>query len=187
MRTLLASDPTLSVIPTVTALTVRRLRHKPGKGGDASAPKPKHPVVRFVLAAWNDGDFSEAYQHVAPEVEIYTNGEHLSAEHGGAALTRETIESWRVLAPDLRMELLQEIREKHQIAIEFRVTGTQTNDVPASPGNGDVIDVVGTAFLTLDGARITEVHTVFDALTLAIQTGSVRAPASQQERRQEEA
>jgi hypothetical protein len=41
-----------------------------------------------------------------------------------------------------------------------------------------VIDVVETAFLSLDGDRITEVHTVFDALTLAVQTGLIEAPAS---------
>ncbi len=47
----------------------------------------------------------------------------------------ESIESWGALAPDLRMEFLQEIREKHRIAIGFRLTGTHTGDVPGtSPG-----------------------------------------------------
>jgi hypothetical protein len=45
-------------------------------------------------------------------------------------MARESIESWRALAPDLRMELSQEIREKHRIAIGFRITGTHTGDTP---------------------------------------------------------
>ncbi len=177
MNNLLASGPNLAVIPTVTALTIRHFRHKPGKDGGGAEPGPKHPAVKFVLGAWNDGDFSEAYQHIAPGIEIYTNGLSLTSGHGGPAMARESIESWRKLAPDLRMELSQEIRDKNRIAIGFRITGTHTGDVPGLPASGGAIDVEGTAFLTLDGGKITEVWTVFDALTLAVQTGAAEAPA----------
>ena len=75
------------------------------------------------------------------------------------------------------MELSQEIREKHRIAIEFRITGTHTGDTPELPASGGTIDVKGTAFLALSGGKITEVQTVFDTLALAVQTGAVEAPA----------
>ena len=74
------------------------------------------------------------------------------------------------------MELSQEIREKHRIAIEFRITGTHTGDTPELPASGGAIDVEGTAFLTLGGGKITEVWTVFDSLALAVQTESRRGP-----------
>ena len=45
------------------------------------------------------------------------------------------------------------------------------------PASGGAIDVEGTAFQTLDGGKITEVWTVFDALALAVQTGAATAPA----------
>jgi SnoaL-like domain len=80
--------------------------------------------VKFVLGAWNDGDFSEADKHIAPDIEIYTHGLSFSSEHGGPAMVKGSIESWRALAPDARMELSQEIREKDRIAIEFRITAT---------------------------------------------------------------
>ena len=83
----------------------------------------------------------------------------------------------RALAPDLRMELSQEIREKHRIAIGFRITGTHTGDTSGLPASGGAIDVEGTAFLTLSGGKVTEVWTVFDALALAVQTGAAEAPA----------
>jgi predicted ester cyclase len=177
MNHLLASGPTLAVIPTVTALTIRHFRHKQGKDGGEAEPEPKHPAVRVVLGAWNDGDFSQADQHIAPDIKIYTNGLPVSSEHGGPAMARESIESWRALAPDLRMQLSQEIRDKDRIAIEFRITGTHTGDVPGPPASGGAIDVEGTAFLTLDGDKITEVWTVFDALALAVQTGAAEPPA----------
>ena len=69
-----------------------------------------------------------------PDIEIYTNGLSFSSEHDGPAMVRESIESWRALAPDVRMELSQEIREKDQIAIEFRITATHTGDIPELPG-----------------------------------------------------
>ena len=75
------------------------------------------------------------------------------------------------------MELAREIGEKNRIAIAFRVTGTHTGDIAGLPASGGAIDVEGTAFLTLDAGKITEVWTVFDALALAVQTGAATAPA----------
>ena len=48
---------------------------------------------RFLLGAWNEGDFSEADKHNAPGMEIYTNGLSISSEYGGPAMARESIES----------------------------------------------------------------------------------------------
>ena len=105
MNHLLASGPHLAVIPTIAALAVRHFRHKQGQDGGDAELEPKHPAVKFVLGAWNEGDFSEARKHVAPGIEIYTNGLSLSSDHDGPAMVQQSIESWRALAPDLRMEL----------------------------------------------------------------------------------
>lgn len=177
MNHLLASSPHLAVIPTITALAIRHFKHKQGQDDGDAELKSKHPAVSFVLGAWNEGDFSEADKHIAPDIEISTNGLSFSSEHDGPAMVRESIESWRALAPDVRMELSQEIREKDRIAIEFRITATHTGDIPELPASSGAIDVEGTAFLTLSGGKVTEVRTVFDTLALAVQTGAVEAPA----------
>ena len=177
MNDLLASGPDLAVIPTVTALAIKHFKYKQGKDVEGAQLEPKHPAVSFVLGAWNDGDFNEAHKYIAPDISIYTNGRSFTTEGGGPAMAKESIESWRALAPDVRMELTQEIREKHRIAIEFRITGTHTGDVPGLPASGEAIDVEGTAFMTLSGNKITEVWTVFDSLAVAVQTGAVEAPA----------
>ena len=136
-----------------TALAIRHFKHKQGQDDGGAELEPKHPAVKFVLGAWNEGDFSAADKHIAPGIEIYTNGLSLSSDHGGPAMAKESIESWRALAPDLRMELSQEIGDKHRIAIEFRITGTHTGDAPELPASGGAIDVEGTAFLTLSGGK----------------------------------
>jgi predicted ester cyclase len=131
--------------------------------------------VKFMLGTWNDGDFGEAHKHIAPDVEVFTNGLLLESEHGGPAMLKESIESWRAMVPDLRMELPQEIRQKHRIAIEVRVKGTHTGDTPGLPASGGAIDLE--ASLTLDGDKIVEAWTVFDSLALAVQTGAAETPA----------
>jgi len=40
----------------------------PQRGEPKAEHEPKHPVVKFVLAARNEGDFSEAEKYVAPNV-----------------------------------------------------------------------------------------------------------------------
>jgi hypothetical protein len=136
MNHLLASGPDLAVIPTLAAFTVRHFKDKRGQDDGDAGLEPKRPAVRFVLGAWNEGDFSEARKHVAPGIGIYANGLSVSSDHGGPAMARESIESWRALAPDLRMELREEIGAKHRIAIEFRITGTHTGEAPELPASG---------------------------------------------------
>lgn len=173
MHDLVPGDVVVGVIPTLTALAIRHFK----QGKDQGEIEAKHPAVRFLLDAWNDGTFDDAHEHIAPDIEVYTNGLSFESEHGGPAMAREAVESWRAMVPDIHMELSQEIRDEHQIAIEFRITGTHTGDAPGLPASGRAIDLEGSAFLTLDRDRIVEAWTVFDSLALAVQTGATEAPS----------
>ena len=135
-----------AVIPTLTMLAIRHFKH----GEPEADHEPKHPAVRFVLAAWNEGD--------------------------GPALAKERIEYWRAIIPDIWMELLTEIREKDRIAIGWLITGTHTGDRPELGASGDPISVQGSAFLTLDDDKIVQVSAVFDALCTRGPDGRGRGP-----------
>ena len=174
-RFAVSADVDAAVIPTLTMLAVRHFK----RGKEDGEREPKHPAVKFVLGAWNEGDFSEAEKYVAPGCAIYTNGfaYDSGSEGGGPALAKESVEYWRALVPDLAMELTQEIREKDRIAIEWLITGTHTGELPELPASGNAIELQGSAFLTLEDDKIVEVWTVFDALALAVQTGAAEAPA----------
>ena len=93
MKDLLASGPHLAVIPMVTALAIRHFKHKQGQDDDGAELEPKHPAVKFVLGAWNEGDFSQTHKLIAPDMQIYTNGLSLSSDHDGPAMARQSIES----------------------------------------------------------------------------------------------
>ena len=137
------------------------------------------PAVKFVLAAWNEGDFSQAEKYVAPALAMSMNGFSYDStpEGNGPAMAQESVEYWRAIVPDLKMDLLQEIREKDRIAIEWLITGTHTGERPELPASGNLIELEGSAFLTLEDDKIVEVSTDFDALALAVQTDAAEAPA----------
>lgn len=164
-----------AVIPTLAVLGTKYLR----RGKSTAEHEPKHPAVKFVLAAWNEGDFSEAGKYVAPNVATSANGFTYDSAPGGdgPAMAQQSVEYWRAIIPDLTMDLLQEIRHKDQIAIEWLITGTHTGERPELPASGNRIELQGSAFLTLKNDKIVQVSTVFDALALAVQTGAAEAPA----------
>lgn len=174
-KLVLSPDVDAAVIPTLVALGTRHFR----RGKREGEHEPKHRAVKFVLAAWNEGDFSEAEKYVAPDLAMSVNGwTHNSTPEGdGPAMAQESIEYWRAVFPDLKMGLLQEIREKDRIAIEWLITGTHTGERPELPASGNLIELQGSAFLTLEDDKIVEVSTLFDALALAVQTGAAEAPA----------
>jgi predicted ester cyclase len=176
MHDLIPADVTLAVIPTVTALTIRHFKHAKDEGEEEL--EPKHPAVKFLLHAWNEGDLSDAHEHIAPACEVYTNGLALEREHAGPAMIKQAVDSWRAMVPDLTMELAQEVGDKHTVAIEYRITGTHTGEVPGIAASGGTIDVEASAFLELRDGKVAEVWTVFDSLALAVQMGAAEVPSS---------
>ncbi len=174
-RHLLPSDVDAAVIPTLVLMGRRHFK----RGEREAEHEAKHPAVRAVLAAWNKGDFSEAEKYVAPDLVIQMNGFVYDSgpEGDGPAMARESVEYWRAIMPDVKMELSQEIREKDRIAIEWLITGTHTGELPELPASGNLIEIQGSAFLTLEDDKIIKVSTVFDALALAVHTNAAAAPA----------
>ena len=173
-KLLLPADVEVAIIPTLGALAVRHFRH-----GKQEEHEPKHPAVKFLVAAWNEGDFSEAEKHVAPDCAVFMNGfsPDLGPNESGPALAEESIGYWRSIVPDIRMELSQEIRAKDQIAIEWVLTGTHTGERSDLPASGNAIEIQGSAFLMLDDDKIVEAWSVFDSLAFAVQTGTAEEPA----------
>src|SRR6266542_51364 len=109
-KLVLSPDVHAAVIPTLVVMGTRHF----GRGKREGEHEPKHPAVKFVLAAWNEGDFSEAEKYVAPHLASSINGFTYDStpEGDGPAMAQESVEYWRAIAPDLKMGLLQEIREK---------------------------------------------------------------------------
>lgn len=88
-----------------------------------------------------------------------------------AAMARQSAEYWRTVIPDLEMALLDEVRHRDRIAIEWPITGTQTGERPELGTSGNRVDVVGAAFLVIEKHKVVEAGTVFDALALLAALG----------------
>lgn len=173
-RFLVPPDVDAALIPTLIVMGKRHF-----KRGKRDPHEPQHPVVKFVLGVWNEGDFSEVDKYVAPSVTISTNGFVYDSgpEGDGPSFARESVEYWRAIIPDVKMELSREIREKDQIAIEWLISGTHSGERPELPASGNLIEIEGATSLTLEDDRIVQVSSVFDALALAVQTDAAEAPA----------
>jgi predicted ester cyclase len=153
-----------AVIPTLAVLGTRYFR----RGKPKAEHEPKYPAVKFILAAWNGGDFSEAEKYIAPNVATSVNGFTYDStpEGDGLAMARQSVEYWRAIMPDLTMDLSHEIPQKDQIAIEWLITGTHTGERPELSASGNLIELQGSAFLTLKNDKVVQVRTVFDARAL---------------------
>ena len=163
------------MIPALTMLALRHFKHEEPE----AELEPKHPTVKFLLAAWNEGDFSDAEKYVASDCAIHWNGFTYDPDEDidGPTMAKQSVSDWRRIAPDIRMTLLQELREKDRIAIEWLVAGTHTGETPELPASGQALELQGTTLLTLDDNKIVEVSTFFDALSLAVQTSAAEPPA----------
>lgn len=173
-RFFLPAGADAALIPTLIIMGRRHF-----KRGKQDPHEPQHPAVKFVLGVWNEGDYSEVEKYVAPGVTLSMNGFVYDAgpDGDGPALAQESVEYWRAILPDVKMELWSEIREKDRIAIQWLISGTHTGEQPELPASGNLIEIQGAARLTLDDDKIVEVSSVFDALALAVQTDAVEAPA----------
>ena len=60
--------------------------------------------MKAILAAWNEGDFSEAGKYVTPNLATSMNGftTDSTPEGDGPVMAQGSIEYWRAIMPDLR-------------------------------------------------------------------------------------
>jgi predicted ester cyclase len=100
-------------------------------------------------------------------------GAHVSAPRDGIERLHRVIdlsaygtEGQRFESSRARLDLSQEIREKDRIAIEWLITGTHKGERPELPASGSLIELQGSAFLTLKDDKIVEVCTVLMRLLL---------------------
>ena len=94
---------TTAVVPTLAALGLGARRFMSGRR-EGEEHEPKHPAVKFIVTAWNQGDFSEAEKHVAPVVAVSVNGDTRDATPatGGMGMAQQSVEYWRSMVPTSR-------------------------------------------------------------------------------------
>lgn len=123
-----------------------------------------HPVVRFLFDALTTGNVDATDEMVGPDFKGYANGYPVfdPSNGNGPEQFEENIEYWRTTAPDLSVDLYDELAEKgkektEKIAIRFVFTGTLTTAEGEEP-----FETEAAAFLTVAKDKLVEWRIVVD-------------------------
>ena len=149
------------VIPTLVVLISKKFFGNKKEDDDGAIGE--HPVVRFLFAAMTTGNVDATDEMVDPDFRGYANGYPVfdPSDGNGPEQFNKNIEYWRMTAPDLSVDLYDELAEKgeektEKIAIRFVFTGTMTSaeDKP--------FETEAAAFLTVAKDQLVEWRVVVD-------------------------
>lgn len=150
------------VIPTLIVVASKKFFGSKEEDGEGAIGK--HPVVRFLFDALTTGNIDATDEMVDPGFKGYANGYPLFNPSDGLGREQfnENIEYWRSVAPNLSVDLYDELLEKgkdktEKIAIRFVFTGTMT-----APGVEESFETEAAAFLTVVADKLIEWRIVVD-------------------------
>jgi hypothetical protein len=149
------------VIPTLVAVISKKFFGNKKEDDDGAIGQ--HPVVRFLFDAMTTGNVDATDEMVAPEFRGYANGYPVfdPSDGNGPEQFNKNIEYWRTTAPDLSVDLYDEVAEKgkektENIAIRFVFTGTMTK------AEDKTFEAEAAAFLTVAKDKLVEWRIVVD-------------------------
>jgi hypothetical protein len=150
------------VIPTLVVLIGKKFFGNKKEGDDGAIGE--HPAVRFLLDALTTGNIDATDKMVAPDFRGYANGYAIfdASDGNGREQFNKNIEHWRINAPDLSVDLYDELAEKGEdktenVAIRFVFSGTLT-----TAGVEEPFETEAAAFLTLSKDKLVEWRIVVD-------------------------
>ena len=150
------------VIPTLVFVISRKFFGDKKESDDGAIGE--HPAVRFLFDALTTGNVEATDEMVAPDFRGYANGYPVfdASDGNGREQFIQNIEYWRDAAPDLSVDLYDELVEKgkdktENVAIRFVFTGTLTTAAVAKP-----FETEAAAFLTLTKDQLVEWRIVVD-------------------------
>ncbi len=150
------------VIPTLVVVISKKFFGDKKEGDDGAIGE--HPVVRFLFDALTTGNIDATDEMVAPDFRGYANGYAVfdASDGNGREQFNKNIEYWRITAPDLSVDLYDELAEKgkdktENVAIRFVFSGTLT-----TAGVEEPFETEAAAFLTLAKDKLVEWRIVVD-------------------------
>ncbi len=150
------------VIPTLVVVISKKFFGN--KKGDDDGTIGEHPVVRFLFDALTTGNIDATDEMVAADFRGYANSYPVfdASDGNGREQFKKNIEYWRITAPDLTVDLYDELAEKgkdktENVAIRFVITGTLT-----AAGVAETFETEAAAFLTIAKDKLVEWRIVVD-------------------------
>jgi len=149
------------VIPTLVVVVSKKFF---GSKEDDEGAIGEHPVVRFLFEAMTTGNIEATDEIVDPNFRGYANGYPVfdPSDGNGPEQFDKNIGYWRTAAPNLSVDLYDELAEKgkektEKIAIRFVFTGTMN-----AAGVEESFETEAAAFLTVVRDRLVEWRIVVD-------------------------
>lgn len=126
----------------------------------------------FIQQLWNQGDFAQIEQLVAP---AYTIAEDRGDPWEGQTLDRDTFKQ-RVLYsrnafPDLRFDIQDLIAEDEKVVAKWMMSGTHLGDLPQLPATGVPFSIAGMTIYHFANNQLCGHIQVFDQMAFLMQIG----------------
>ena len=129
-------------------------------------------VRSFFERAWNAKDYAAAEDLYGPKY----SDPHVPGLTGGAAKAA-AIESYHAAFPDLHMDIAELVACGEQVAVRFRITGTDNGaGFAGRPAGGRGFETWGVNFMRFDGEKVAEEWAGVDYLSVFVQLGVTASP-----------
>src|SRR5215831_14163755 len=140
-----------------------------------SLPENKQIAERFIVEILNNGKLEEVSRFVTTDFVYHARGEDVR----GWENLKEWVSADRSIFPDIRFTIVDSIAEAGKVASAFIVEGTQEKEFRGIPATGKKFETVGINIFHLQDNKNREGWVVVDALTAALQLGSVKVISSE--------
>jgi EmrB/QacA subfamily drug resistance transporter len=158
----------VTALAAVLALTLIRAVHIPG---GTMQTDPRELVTGFFDRVWNEGDLGFIDRHYTPGFVLHG----VDGDAAGPELAKQTIGRWRAAFPDLRVTIDEQFAADDVVVTRHRYGGTHVHDLDGLPATGRRAEISGVTITRVDGDRIVEAWSCWDALGMRGQLGAVHA------------
>ncbi len=143
-----------------------------------SIQSKKQILHQFMKKIWNEGDFSDLCEYVAPEYRVSKDDyDPWSGQTIDHEIFRERVLYSRNAFPDLNFDIREMIEDDDSIAVSWVMSGTHLGDLALLPASGRKFSIEGMTFYYFKDGRLCGHSQTFDQFGFLKQMGVFGAVA----------
>jgi ketosteroid isomerase-like protein len=140
-----------------------------------SLDENKEMVRKFFEEVWNKGNLDYLDEVYAPDFKLHALWQNTSAggaiEATGIEPAKQVIGGWLSGFPDLQVAVEDQVAEGDKVGSRHSSRGTHTNTFMGIPPTGKAATVTGMTLTRIEGDKMVEAWTSWDALGMFEQLG----------------
>ena len=139
--------------------------------------KANDVIARF-FELWNERNLELADELFAPDFRAAPIAYETNWEGQGPESMKHHVLSWLIGMPDLRLRELRRVGDGHWVVSHWEMAGTHKGVLYGVAATGLSLCATGVTWFEVDGVRIAQLRTCFDALGFLQQLGALPDSAS---------